>query len=273
MTVRIHDALGALAIFLVVLNAFASHRSSTAEPVSEIKVIVTDANGALIPNSEVLFRGESGTIVAHTAMEGSVKVELPNGKYTLTVCRVGFVTSKPVDFQINAPAPTTFRAVLQVAGAPVGRSDGPRLAVPTITSDLPNVVTAKSSAKPSVGGDLGLVALEEGTFTGYPPSVYMQFFTACSADKPCTRREEFRVDSVPKGCCVLTVTNGDGRGAGEVRSYEIFFNGRRVLPTGNDRNAQAAVKVLQNNTLKVVLIGGPRSKVSILLAYDPRESK
>jgi hypothetical protein len=31
-------------------------------------------------------------------------------------------------------------------------------------------------------------------FTGYPPGVYMQFFQACSSDKPCTRTEEFRVE-------------------------------------------------------------------------------
>jgi hypothetical protein len=72
---------------------------------------------------------------------------------------------------------------------------------------------------------------------------------------------------------MLTVTNGDGRGTDEVSSYEVFLNGQRVLPTGKAGNAQAAVKVLQDNTLKVVLRGGPQSKVFILIAYDSRESK
>ena len=111
------------------------------------------------------------------------------------------------------------------------------------------------------------------TFTGYPPAVYMHFFLACPGDKPCTRTENFRVDPIPKGCCVLTVTNGDGRGTDEVSSYEAFLNGQRVLPTGKARSAQAAVKVMKDNTLKVVLVGGPHSKVFILIAYDPRESK
>jgi hypothetical protein len=110
-------------------------------------------------------------------------------------------------------------------------------------------------------------------FTGYPPAVYVHFFLACLGDKPCTQTEDFHVDPVPKGCCVLTVTNGDGRGTDEVGSYEVFLNGQRVLPNGKARSAQAAVKVLQDNTLKVVLIGGPQSKVLILIAYDPRESK
>jgi len=72
---------------------------------------------------------------------------------------------------------------------------------------------------------------------------------------------------------VLIVTNGDGRGTDEVSSYEVFLNGQPVLPTGKARNAQAVAKVQQDNTLKVVLTGKPHSKVFILIAYDPRESK
>jgi hypothetical protein len=109
--------------------------------------------------------------------------------------------------------------------------------------------------------------------SGYPPAVYMHSFSACPGDKPCTQTEDFRVDPVPNGCCLLTVTNGDGRGADEVSSYEVFLNGQRVLPVGRARNAQAAVKVPKVNTLKVILTGGPHSKVFILVAYDPRESK
>src|SRR5580692_2530656 len=110
-------------------------------------------------------------------------------------------------------------------------------------------------------------------FTGYPPAVYMHVFLACPGDKSCAQIENFHVDAVPKGCCVLTVTNGDGRGTDEVSSYEVFLNSQQVPPIGESRNAQAAVKVLQDNTLKVVLIGGPHSKVFIVIAYDPRESK
>jgi hypothetical protein len=109
--------------------------------------------------------------------------------------------------------------------------------------------------------------------TGYPPAVYMHVFLACPGDKPCAQTEDFRVDPVPRGCCVLTVTNGDGRGADEVSSYEVFLNGQRVLPLGGTRNAQAAVKVPKNNTLRVILTGEAHSKVFILVAYDPRESK
>lgn len=113
----------------------------------------------------------------------------------------------------------------------------------------------------------------QSSFTGYPPSVYMQPFLACPSDAPGTRTAEFRVDPVPNGCCILIVTNGDGQGADETRSYEVFMNGKNVIPADHSRSAQAPVKVLRSNTLKVVLSGGPSSKVFVLIAYDPRQPK
>ena len=68
------------------------------------------------------------------------------------------------------------------------------------------------------------------TFAAYPSAVYMNFFLACPSVKPCTRTGNFRVDPVPKGCCMLTVANGDGRGGDEVSTYKVFLNGQRVLP-------------------------------------------
>jgi hypothetical protein len=110
-------------------------------------------------------------------------------------------------------------------------------------------------------------------FTGYPPSVYMEFFHACSSDKPCSRTEDFRVDPVPKGCCILTVTNGNGLGKDEVRSFEVLLNGKRVVPSGHSPNAQATVAVQTSNRIKVIVTGEPTSKVLVLIAYDPRQSQ
>ncbi|HKU23855.1 MAG TPA: hypothetical protein VJQ54_00210 [Candidatus Sulfotelmatobacter sp.] len=110
-------------------------------------------------------------------------------------------------------------------------------------------------------------------FTGYPPSVYMHPFLACASDGPCAQTGKFDLDEVPRRCCVLIVTNGDGQGTDEVRSYEIFLNGKRVIPSDHSRSAQASVKLRTSNTIKVVLSGAPNSKVLVLLAYDPRPSK
>jgi hypothetical protein len=147
--------------------------------------------------------------------------------------------------------------------------------VSTTTSELPWVFDERPSPSDenTRGGDLGLVTLSDSCdVTGHPASLYMQFFRGCSADKLCARKKEFRVDSVPKGCCVLTATNGDGRGTDEVQSYQVFLNGKRVLPR-SARQAQVEVKLQQNNTLQVVLQGEPFSKVFILIAHDSRQSK
>jgi hypothetical protein len=110
-------------------------------------------------------------------------------------------------------------------------------------------------------------------FTSYPPSVYMHPFLACVSDAPCTQTDKFHLDQVPTGCCVLIVTNGDGQGTDEVRSYEVFLNGERVVPADHSRSAQADVKLRATNTLKVVLSGTPHSKVFILFAYEPPRSR
>jgi hypothetical protein len=141
MTKRFYEAvlaLGALGVLLVPFGR-GQNRPSTPEPSSEVKGIVTDATGAVIPNCEVSFKEESGTIVSHTGMDGTVKLELRTGKYAVTVTGIGFVTTKLIDFQISAPAPATFRVVLQAAGTPTNGGLVPGVA--TITSDLPNAIS------------------------------------------------------------------------------------------------------------------------------------
>lgn len=107
-------------------------------------------------------------------------------------------------------------------------------------------------------------------FTYYPPSVYMNVFLSCPSDGPCIREDTFRVDPIPHGCCTMLVTNGDGRGTDEVRSYDIFLNGERVVPAPVQNGP---IKLQSSNTLKVILTGDPHSKIFVLIAYDPRESK
>lgn len=146
MTKRLQDAAVALGSLVFLLTAPCSGQErSTAESVAEVKGIVSDETGAVIPQSEVVFKGESGTIVEHTSMDGSVNVGLRTGRYTVTVSKHGFVTSKRADFQISAPTPFIFRVVLQVDRTPTDGGDDPMWAVPTTTSDLPSVITPASA--------------------------------------------------------------------------------------------------------------------------------
>lgn len=101
-----------------------------------------------------------------------------------------------------------------------------------------------------------------------PPSVYSELFLGCGSGVPCTRQKTFPVDPVPSGSCLLAVRNGDGRGTDEARSYEVFLNGERVIPVHHSGNAQVRVKVLSNNTLKVVLTGESFRKVFVEILCD-----
>jgi len=109
------------------------------------------------------------------------------------------------------------------------------------------------------------------SFTGHPPVLYMQVFIACPSDAPCTKTDGFRVDARSNGCCILTVTNGDGRGTDEVRHYEVFFNGERVASADDSPSAGRTVKVLRRNKLRVILTGKPHSKIWVQIVYDPRQ--
>ena len=135
-------ALGPLLLALLTTLAIGQGHSSSPEILSEVKAIVTDATGALIPHSEVTFKGESATIVSYTSMDGSVTVKLRTGRYAVTFARTGFVTAKLVDLQISAPTPSTFRVVLQVDSTPT--DGGELMGVPTTTSELPTVVIPTS---------------------------------------------------------------------------------------------------------------------------------
>lgn len=110
-------------------------------------------------------------------------------------------------------------------------------------------------------------------FTGYPPTVYMHPFLACPDNTSCSQTNEFNIDEIPSGCCVLVVANGDGRGTDEVHSYEVFLNGERVVSNAHTPGDHATVKLKKTNTLKVVLQGKPDSRILILITYDPRQSK
>jgi hypothetical protein len=138
MTRRLSAAV-ALASLLLLAALCSGQERTIPEPVAEIKGIVTDETGAVIPQSEVVFKGKLGAIVSHTSMDGSVTVELRTGSYAVTITKSGFVAAKLVDFQINAPTAAAFRVVLQVDHTP---SDGPIFeGVPTTTSELPSAIS------------------------------------------------------------------------------------------------------------------------------------
>jgi len=249
----------ALLLSLLELHAAPALGQGSSTPgVANITTIVFDPAGAVIPNAEVTFKGEK-TITTKTGQDGSsIQVPLPYGRYAVAISSPGFKTNI-IDYLVDTDKPRVLKVVLAVA--PTIGNYALVEGVPTITSDLPNGIQPTLITHLPMGG---------GPFTLYPPSVYTQFFSACSSARSCTRSERFRVDSVPRGCSVLTVTNGDGQGTDEVSTYLVFLNGKRVLPAAHTQHSSSVVKLHQDNILKVVLTGEPYSKVFIQIAYDPR---
>jgi len=102
---------------------------------SEVKTVIFDQSGAVIPGCEIVFKSDSETIVSHRGMDGSVAVRLRNGRYALEASKTGFVKT---DIRFFAPMPDPLRIVLKVDQTP---TDGPILdGVPTTTSDVPRVI-------------------------------------------------------------------------------------------------------------------------------------
>ena len=105
------------------------------------------------------------------------------------------------------------------------------------------------------------------------PTVYMNGFKGCSLKAACERTAEFSVPKIPNGCCVLSVTNGDGTGHNEARTFDVYLNGKYVVgdnPTGSRRFASAKVSLAEHNTIKVVILGDTSSVLFVAMNYDPR---
>jgi hypothetical protein len=114
-------------------------------------------------------------------------------------------------------------------------------------------------------------------WTAVPPSVYISQFRACSERKACDQTAEFSVARIPTGCCVLSLTNGNGKGGNEVRRYDVYLNGVHVVGGEADgaasHYANANVKIRSHNSLRVVLFGPATSTVFVEISYDPRQPK
>jgi len=104
------------------------------------------------------------------------------------------------------------------------------------------------------------------------PLLYGNGFKACGPDAFCTRTVDFALKSIPNDCCVLEVFNGRSKDR-QVGSYEVFLNGDRIITPRNSEYASAAVRLSNQNNLKVVLKGEPQSGIMVMFAYAPPRPK
>lgn len=105
---------GAILVSIVVLcTALLFSQTADSSRLGNVRTIVRDPTGAVIPNAEVTFRGDK-TVAEKTTQDGSIRVQLPCGLYSVTVARPGFTTS--VDhISIQASDAPDLEVVLQLA--------------------------------------------------------------------------------------------------------------------------------------------------------------
>ena len=138
--------LGVTIIILGTSAGFVIAAGYAQEHLFAVKGVVVDQSGADIPQAEVVFKGKSGTVVAHTDMNGSVNVKLEADDYAVTVNAVGFATAKLVDFSVPVPSAEAFRVILKIDqsrinyGSDFGQSGRDYNTVPTVPAQLPNII-------------------------------------------------------------------------------------------------------------------------------------
>jgi len=114
--------------------------SSAQEKVYPIGIAVVDPAGAAIQNADVVFKGASGTVFAHTGMDGFVNANLQAGNYVVTIRAFGFATAGLSEFSVPATGTVPFRVSLKVNNVFFG-SGSPNIIrddVPTVLSELPS---------------------------------------------------------------------------------------------------------------------------------------
>jgi hypothetical protein len=158
-----------------------------------------------------------------------------------------------------------------VAGCPPPRP-GRALICALLTNFYSTPLPVWVEAQANVYSPVTLLRLKmEARFTHLRMSHSILQAYTCSSSKHvppishALERRTFASNPVPKGCRILTVTTGNGQGKDEVRSFEVFLNGKSVVSSDHSPNAQATVAVQTSNKIKVILTGEPSSKVFVLI--------
>jgi hypothetical protein len=95
-----------------------------------------------VQQTEVAFKGKSGTMVVHTSTDGSVNVNLEAGNYEVTISALGFATTNLAVFSVPGPTVQPFRVILKARPPdlqPIMDASS-HIGVPTVPSELPDII-------------------------------------------------------------------------------------------------------------------------------------
>ena len=147
---RVTAAAIAISAFLLIAAA----QAQVSSPVSSVKVTVFDQNGAVVADSEVVFKSDSKTVASRTGKDGVAIATLPSGRYSVTAEQPGFLKEEVTDFQVGASGPKELTMVLKVDPRPSAPCGPCGCGVcPDLVPTIPATSDPSSQIRPNLSGD------------------------------------------------------------------------------------------------------------------------
>jgi hypothetical protein len=109
-----------LMMLLTVMSLVASTVPAQVTTSGKLTGVVTDSQGALIPNAQIVAKNDQtkGEYKTTANEEGGWTIpSIPNGTYTITITAAGFKTTVNKDVKIDTGQATSLRTTLEVGGA------------------------------------------------------------------------------------------------------------------------------------------------------------
>ena len=139
-----------IAILLSALARVIVPTVNAQDRVLPIEGVVVDETGARIPSVKLVFKTESGSVVANTDVNGVVDVMLAPGSYAVTISQVGFATTElPVFLVPNADPLWVVLKVAPTSSDREGMVSTVMAGAQTVTSELPNVIADEHTSAPT----------------------------------------------------------------------------------------------------------------------------
>lgn len=106
--------------FEVIVPSVNTPLSYVKQQIGQVKGVVTDIQGARIPESKVVFEDAIGKLQTKGNEAGEYSMDLPIGVYSVTVSSPWFCNFRRFAFQVKPNAQTTLNAALRAFGTHVG---------------------------------------------------------------------------------------------------------------------------------------------------------
>lgn len=146
-TLRLFTYIAMLLGIVGLCGNVAFSQNSKSSKFADFSAVASDPDGDVIPNTRIVFQGKQ-TIVANTGGDGTVRVQLPYGHYSITARGAGFKTKKITSLAIRVPKPPKLKIILYFDESYCDDCFVyPEVRVQPIPSDLPDRIPLPAAKK------------------------------------------------------------------------------------------------------------------------------